>query len=340
MSKKDMGATAATKVDQLRTVAQDKRFLLTLIYGNPDPDGLASAFALNFILRRSKSNSTIAYTGEIGRLENEEMIRVLKIPAVKFQPEMLDSHDGIATVDCQPTFFLKMPHLKADIVIDHHPQQRFSAAFTDIRPNYGSTSTIFAEYLQEARMKVSTKLATALYYGLETDTADLQRIANDADISAFKFLRRRANMTLLRVIRLSHFPLSALSYFALAALQKRYHGGIIYTNLGFVNTPDVIAHIADFLMGFHKITWAFVSGLYRDLLIIVIRSDGHRKDAGKLAMKAFGDLGSAGGRPTMARAELPLSQIRSALPNVSSEAVEKFVFERLAPYLRGVKKLR
>jgi nanoRNase/pAp phosphatase (c-di-AMP/oligoRNAs hydrolase) len=335
-----MENATTTRVDRLRTIAQNKRSLLTLIYGSPDPDALASAFALNFILHRSKSDSTIAYTGEIGRLENEEMIRVLKIPASKFEPKMLSEHDLIATVDCQPPFFLKIPDLKVDIVIDHHPRQKFSAAFTDIRPDYGSTSTIMTEYLQKARMKVPTKLATALYYGLETDTANLQRIASDADISAFRFLRSRADMTLIRVIRLSHFPLSSLSYFAVAALQKRYHGGIIYTNLGFVNTPDVIAHIADFLMGFHKIAWALVSGLYRDLLIVVIRSDGHRKDAGALATKAFGSLGSAGGRSTMARAELPLLGIRSGLPNMNGEAVEKFVLGRLAPHLRGVKKLR
>lgn len=335
-----MEKVTTTKIDRLRTIAEKKRSLLTLIYGSPDPDALASAFALNFILRRSRSNSTIAYTGEIGRLENEEMIRVLKIPAVRFEPKMLSEHDSVATVDCQPPFFLKIPHLKADIVVDHHPRQKFSAPFTDIRPDYGSTSTIMTEYLQEARMKVPTKLATALYYGLETDTANLQRIGSDADISAFKFLRSRANMTLLRVIRLSHFPLSVLSYFAVAALQKRYHGGIIYTNLGFVDTPDVIAHIADFLMGFHKISWALVSGLYRDLLIIVIRSDGNRKDAGALAAKSFANLGSAGGHSTMARAELPLMRIRSSLPNMSSEAVEKFVLGRIAPNLRGVKKLR
>ncbi|MFH1422195.1 MAG: DHH family phosphoesterase [Planctomycetota bacterium] len=328
------------KLNELRTIAEKTNRLLTVIYGNPDPDALASAFALNHLLCRNRTNSTIAYTGEVGRLENKEMIRVLKIPAVKFNDKMLSESDLVANVDCQPSFFSTMPDFTADIVIDHHPKQEFTASFVDIRANYGATSTIMTEYLLEAHKIFPARLATALLYGIETDTSSLQRISTDLDINAFRFLLGKADMSLLRVIRLSRFPLSALSYFAVAALQKRYSKGIIYSNLGFVDTTDILSHIAAFLMEFHNINWAIVSGLYRDTLIIVFRSDGYKKDAGRLATRAFGKIGSAGGHATMARAEVQLSQIQEKLPNMSSEAVEKFVLERLAPHLQGIRRLQ
>ena len=56
--------------------------------------------------------------------------------------------------------------------------------------------------------------------------------------------------------------------------------------------------------------WTFVSGVHEDTLIIIIRNDGYRKDAGKLVSRAFGDLGTAGGHTGAARAEIPLETLR------------------------------
>jgi len=72
-----------------------------------------------------------------------------------------------------------------------------------------------------------------------------------------------------------------------------------------------------------------VSGVYRDTLIVIIRNDGYRKDAGKLASRAFGSFGAAGGHRGAARAEIPLNLLLQKGIEPHDSVLEGFVRERL-----------
>ena len=63
-------------------------------------------------------------------------------------------------------------------------------------------------------------------------------------------------------------------------------------------------------------------------MTVIIRNAGFRRDAGKWARDCFGDLGSAGGQKSMARAEIPLEHI-TALLNEKSPDMQKFVLDRI-----------
>ncbi|MGD8295824.1 MAG: phosphoesterase, partial [Desulfobacterales bacterium] len=56
-------------------------------------------------------------------------------------------------------------------------------------------------------------------------------------------------------------------------------------------------------------TWSIVCGTCGKKLIVILRNDGIRKNAGKVAQESFGQLGSAGGHKNMARAEITLSDL-------------------------------
>jgi len=73
-----------------------------------------------------------------------------------------------------------------------------------------------------------------------------------------------------------------------------------------------IVTIADFLNQVHLISWVLVSGIHGERLVVIFRCDGYKKNAGKLAQKIFGKLGSAGGHREMARAEVPLKNLELA----------------------------
>jgi hypothetical protein len=75
--------------------------------------------------------------------------------------------------------------------------------------------------------------------------------------------------------------------------------------------------------------WSFVSGVHNDTLIIIIRNDGYRKDAGKLVTKAFGAFGSAGGHRGAARAEISLDTLREKGLDTEDHHLERFVRARL-----------
>ena len=117
-------------------------------------------------------------------------------------------------VDGQPYHndFFSQFHYTA--VIDHHPQtETVNADFCDVRPEYGSTSTIMTQYLRAAKIKPSQALATALLYGIKTDTRNFERHTLIEDIEAFRYLFEYADHNILRKIEISDLSLSDTKIF-------------------------------------------------------------------------------------------------------------------------------
>jgi hypothetical protein len=81
-------------------------------------------------------------------------------------------------------------------------------------------------------------------------------------------------------------------------------------------------------MRLHEIGWVVVSGIYRKTVVVVIRNDGFRKDAGTLANRAFGRLGSAGGRRSRAREEISLSDLQKHSGEDYPTDLGRFVIRR------------
>jgi nanoRNase/pAp phosphatase (c-di-AMP/oligoRNAs hydrolase) len=185
------------------------------------------------------------------------------------------------------------------------------------------------EYLRAAGIKPSSKLATGLYHAIKTDTCNFERPSLVEDIRAFQFLHHHANIQLARKIEHAEIRPEYLKYFATALQSKRIHGGKIYAYLGSVKNPDVCVLVADFFMRIHSITWSIVSCLCSHKLVIVFRNDGLRKDAGKLAKKAFGSFGSAGGHKGMARAEIPIINLEGVLEHKTEGRVLNWVIARI-----------
>jgi nanoRNase/pAp phosphatase (c-di-AMP/oligoRNAs hydrolase) len=72
-----------------------------------------------------------------------------------------------------------------------------------------------------------------------------------------------------------------------------------------------------------------VSGTYQGRLIIIVRNDGIRKDAGKFLSKVFGELGPAGGHKAMARAEIPLKNLEGVVQYRDDKALSRWITKRL-----------
>jgi len=66
--------------------------------------------------------------------------------------------------------------------------------------------------------------------------------------------------------------------------------------------------MADFSLSFEGIEWAFVSGIYDANYIVSVRNVGYVRAAGRVLKEAFGNLGSAGGHASMAKAIIPLAE--------------------------------
>lgn len=281
-----------------------------LVCINADPDALACAMAIKQLLRYRVKSVVIAHPNEIRRLNNLAMVKRLKIPLERLNTIKPDAFRKKVLVDSQPVHLPCFEKMKFDVVIDHHPLSgECQAEFVDIRPDYGAASSMLVEYLRAARVKPSVATATALFYGIKVDTRNFEKQSRLADGISFRYLFTLANRDLVRKIELTDLRRSELKYFVAGLAELKYSKRRFYSHVGKVRSPDVLVMIADFLNHVDEVDWVFVSGIHGERLIVIFRCDGYRKNAGKLAARIFGTVGSAGGHKEAARAEVPLKNL-------------------------------
>jgi nanoRNase/pAp phosphatase (c-di-AMP/oligoRNAs hydrolase) len=185
------------------------------------------------------------------------------------------------------------------------------------------------EYLRAARIRPSAKLATALFHAIKTDTSNFERQTLIEDLKAFQFLFRHANIPLSRRIEQADLRFDFLKYFRIALEEMQLRGGRMFVYLGEVVNPDVCVLVADFFMRLTCVDWSVVSGISEQKLIIIMRNDGIRKNAGKLARESFGHIGSAGGHQSMSRAEIPLERLDFLSDMGDRKSVSRWIIEQV-----------
>src|SRR4030065_1402197 len=306
-------------IQQIRELFTEKDRILLLIQSDPDPDAIASALAFRHLIGRNRSTTHIASFGEVTRPENVAMLRLLDIEVEKITPDVIQKYDSLCMLDVQP------PHLftnsnqcinMVDVVIDHHPDKPgYLAKINDRKANYGATSTILTEYLRAVDFSISQRLATALLYGIKSDTLLLGRGVDPADIEAFSYLYPLANTNILRRIERPEVHPEDIDSFSNALKKRRIVNNILFSHLGRVRREGVIPHFADFSLQVEGVEWAGVSGIFKGNLVISVRNVGYVRSAGIIVKRAFGDLGSAGGHSHMAKAVIPLKNFYARFGN-------------------------
>ena len=316
------------RVQALLRIAGTNANVLVLI--SPDPDSIASAMVVKRLLWKHVRKTVIAYPGEIKRLDNLAMIELLKIPLAEMAEIEIAEFSKCILVDSQPDHADIFRSLKFDAIIDHHPVTRpWDASHVDIRPEYGASATMMTEYLRGAGIPPSKNLATALLYGIKTDTDNFERGGTEQDVKQFQYLFKFANMNILKKIERSEFRVEDLSCFQTALENRVVRKKGIHSHLGDVPSADICVQVADFFTRAYGLGWIFVSGVYQKKVIVIVRNDGYRKNAGNLAIQAFGDLGSAGGHRGAARAEIPLEELRSRNIKGRDRNLAAFIRKRL-----------
>jgi nanoRNase/pAp phosphatase (c-di-AMP/oligoRNAs hydrolase) len=265
------------------------------------------------------------------------MARLLEIDVEQVKPRTLQDYDMRALVDAQPAFFEETLG-DVDLVIDHHPEETpVRARLRDVRPSYGATSTILTEYLRAADVKIRERLATALLYGIKSDTLHLERGATRADMEAFAFLHPLANRNTLRRIERPDLPDAALDVLARGLASRRLADGVMFVHLGPVAYPELVAQFADFLLQVEGAEWSVVSGHLNGELHVSVRNVGWVRAAGEVVHVAFGDLGGAGGHRSMAKAVVRLRDWRAAGLPIGERDLGETIVTRFLAALRAAR---
>lgn len=292
-------ATLSKELQALGDLFSGNRKLLLIVHNNPDPDAIATAAALQFLVKRQfDCDSDIAFGGNIGRAENQAMIKKLKIHMKQINRIAMNKYDRIALVDTQPSAGNNsLPKKKkCHLVIDHHPRRRRAKAdLFIIEPDVGVSATIVVEWLKQSNVDIPADLATALSYAIISETQSLGRETTQRDIQAYLTVYAKCSIRKLAQIM---YPKLPRSYFT--TVSKALHSTFIYKNriyahLGDVPNAEIVAEMADFLLRHERVGWSLCTGRFKNKLILSVRSARPNARAGKWVKRLVKDSSTVGG---------------------------------------------
>jgi nanoRNase/pAp phosphatase (c-di-AMP/oligoRNAs hydrolase) len=332
-------------LDALRAHADGPHVIL--IRGYPDPDGLASAWAHARLAASVGVECDIAHLPVMSRVENRAMVNLLEVPVVRIHgPEDLERYVAMSLVDTNAIELPLKSGLPCVSIVDHHSVSgKLSADFIDIRPSVGATSTIYTEYLRDAPTRafeagsVASRLATALAYGIRSDTDDLLR-ATAADFHAMGDLSEHIDPDVLESLARYAIPDAAMQILRRALEAMKVEGTWAFAGVGEgrPHDRDSIGQAADFLLRRDGLKTVITFALIEDNLDGSLRTTDPAVDPALWIREAFGvgPLGRpyGGGRRGKGGFQIPLGPL-AACPNrqdlwrVCKEMVESTIRTRI-----------
>lgn len=238
--------------------------------------------------------------------------------------EDLDQYSAVAMLDAQPgagnNSLLNLE--LTQIVIDHHHPIREgveNVPFADLRPDMGATSSMVFQYLLTAGVDIPPEVATALFYGLKTDTRSLSRGASKTDEYAYMKLLELIDRSLLVRIEQAELPRFFYQAVVKALENTKVYGGAVIADIGEMYRPDFASEVADLLIRLESAKAVMCLGVYNHTLHLSIRTIPLGKDAGKFVQNIIMPPGKAGGHGTMAGGQFPVQN-----PGELQQCVKEF----------------
>ena len=298
-----------TKLEELlREIHKEHVYIQT--HNFPDPDAIASAYAMQNLLQARGISSTICYKGKIDRYSTEKLQELLRLEFLHIEDleSRLTDEDEVILVDAQKGNS-NIINMTGDeiICIDHHPKNdKYPYRFSDIRPEVGACATIMAQYFFENDVPMSRSVATALTYAIRIDTNNLSRGVSKLD---FEMAYRMYDLCDYDTIHM--LENSNLCFEDLVAYSKAIASIEVYDNISFADAGagcPVIANISDFMLALKEVSFSVVYARREGGVQLSVRSEKPSLDAGKIVSKALAGLGSGGG--AMPRWQEALSRFR------------------------------
>lgn len=335
---KNVVISALKRMESIRRVKRLREVLETVKNGklgifthdNPDPDAISSAMALKEIARHYGVEADILYFGEISHQQNKAMVNLLEISLLPADDVNLKEYKKFALVDSSaPGANNSIPStIKPSIIIDHHPADNVEGEFVDLRNDVGATATILAGYLQDLKIVPSRTLATALFFGIQTETEEFRKNTRTADFTAAAFLYPFVDHEMIEKMEGPALSTETLDVLGTAIKNRQVFSSFMISFGGFINDRDALPQAADFLLKLEGISTVLVFGILKDTVYISARNKDVRINIGEVLKKAFGDVGSAGGHAHAAGGQIPLGIFgdvsdREMLSKLVTEAVKR-----------------
>lgn len=302
-------------------------------HDNPDPDAVGSGFALyRYFSRRPDCRVRLVYSGKYA-VEKPNLL--LLLDRLEIPLHYVDSLDKapelLITVDCQfgEGNVTSLPH-QAVAVIDHHPACEREYDFSEIRSGYGSCSSVVYQLLKDELFDPNNDIdvATALYYGLYSDTNALSEIYHPAD----RDLRDDIifNKSLVLLLRNTNLSVDEISI-AGEALNNAFFD--LENRVAIAEAdpcdPSVLGFISDMLLQVNVSDCCLVYSRLPFGIKFSVRSCSREIHAGEMAVFLSDGIGSGGGHKEKAGGFLHEEKV-SLLPDYETDA--KLFRDRIEDY--------
>lgn len=320
---------------------------VVVIRGYPDPDSLASAWAHLRLAASIGIDCDIVHLSLLSRVENRAMVNLLDLPILRISGvEELERYAAMSLVDANAIELPRSSGLPCVSIVDHHSVSgKVEADFIDIRTSVGATSTIYTEYLRESpdflleHAGTLSRLATALAYGIRSDTDDLLQ-AVPADLHALADLTEHVDRDVLANLARYAIPGSAMAILGRAIEAAHVEGTWVFAGVGPVRQEDrdAIGQAADFLLRREGIKTVIVYGMVGGTIDGSLRTADAALDPALWLREAFGigprGLPYGGGRRGKGGFQIPLGPLagtpnKVALWGVCKEMIEATIRKQI-----------
>jgi nanoRNase/pAp phosphatase (c-di-AMP/oligoRNAs hydrolase) len=305
--------------------------LAVVAHDNPDPDAIASAFALEKIATAAGCETDICYFGAITHQQNRAMVNLLDLDMRELEEGNIAEYGGVALVDhSRPGVNDQLPQdTPVDVLIDHHPPRApVEARFVDLRSDVGATSTLLVEYLRQLGIEVDETVATALLYGIRIDTKNFKREVSTVDFEAAAFLLPFVDDSILEQVESPSMSAETIETMARAISNREVRGSVLVSYIDDLHERDALAQSADQLLDIEGVQTTLVYGIIDGTVYCSGRTRGGDVDLGETLRDAFNQIGSAGGHAGMAGAQIPLGLLSESDTDELSPIVHDVIAER------------
>ncbi len=301
------------KILQLKKIIENEGFVYIQTHNFPDPDAIACAFGLQFLLNQFNIKSKIIYSGFIISQTMNDMIEKLKIRVYHSHSVKIKKTSKIILVDTQ-LCHENVRKLDAQYIgcIDHHESgKKDELNFYDLRPEAGACSSIIGQYILDLRIdKIPENVATALLIGIYIDTFRLSRKTTQMDVRIVDKMFPYVNMELLGFLTINNINLQDLDKFKHSIKNLKIINDIGIVQANTVKTHHLLAIICDFFMQLRELNLVIGYSIKKNKISISVRNEIKKYNASKIAGKITENIGSGGGHNSMAAGIVDLSLVR------------------------------
>lgn len=280
----------------------DSEKIIVQPHNFPDPDAIASAFGLQYLLKKQGKQSTIVYEGFLQRDVIKVFTKELGIEIFHMNDCEMSENDQIIIVDgCKGNKNVRDLIGDEVAIIDHHlNNDQEDVEFCDIRSDYGACSTIIASYYEELGIKIPKEVATAFLIGIYIDTNNFLRHVSKYDLEAHRQCFEIADTRFVsRVVR-NKITKNDLVFFEYLSKNIQYFGKMAFCFFEQGCDQNLLGILGDYALSMLEVEFVVLCARNKSTIIFSLRNESQQWNASNILQEVLEGIGFGGGHFDMA----------------------------------------